>query len=614
MSINRRITLLLLALALSLALVFASYLLASRKAEDDIRLAGDRQLQIIALDLESVLERYETLPYSVAYLPLAAQVLATPHDPVLQQQLNITLQDLQTQAKIAAIYLMDQQGKTIAASNWDSPQSYIGQNFGFRPYFSEVIRGRGAGANAGHFYAIGNTTNIPGYFISQPVYALAGKRGSSLPVGVIAVKISLNAFEQAWRSSEDPIALTDRHGVVFLSNRSQWQYRSLRTLDQAVQQDLRDTLQYAGKEIAAMTTLAKHDQAGFGDYLARPIGRLGWQLMLFPNHAKVHRAGVLAALIASLLLGLAAAFSAVYYQRKRRLEEGRTAQLALKRAADELEQKIAQRTQALTLGNEQLEAQLLQLTQAENLLRSTQSEMVQTGKLAMLGQMAAGITHELNQPLTAIRAFADNAGVFLARGNSEQASANLQHISAASARMGAIISQLKGFARKSADTLTVVDVSSAVHAAAALTHSEFTRLGVTLIIDLSLPAQVLGDSIRMEQVFINLLHNALDAVEHVKNKTVTVQLEQQQESVIIRIIDSGTGLPDQVLQQVFEPFFTTKPSGRGLGLGLAISSSIVQAMGGSLLAYNHPMGWAEFVLRIPAKVDAVACPDPLPAV
>lgn len=607
--ISRRIILFSLVLGSVLALIFSAYLLASRRALEDIRLAGDRQLQLIALDLESVLERYETLPYSVAYLPMAAQVLAAPHDSALLREFNLTLQDLQQQAKVESIYLMDKDGNTLASSNWDSAISYVGRNFGFRPYFVEAIRANGIGGTAGHFYAIGNSTNIPGYFIAQAVYPTASKRGSAKPVGVIAVKISLNTFEQAWRSSEEPIALADRNGVVFLSNRSAWQYRSLSVLDQAVQQGLQQTLQYADKRIVPISSLPKAERSGFGEYLARPIGRLGWQLMLFPAQSKVQRAGVQAATISLLMIGVLLALAGVVYQRRRRLEEGRAAQFALKHAADELEQKIVQRTLDLTLGNEKLESQLHKLTEAENLLRTTQNDMLQTAKLAMLGQMAAGITHELNQPLTAIRAFADNAGVFLARGNSEQASANLKHISDASARMGSIIGQLKGFARKSSDALSVVDVGAAIHAAAALLHSEFERQEAQLELQLDSPpgapigsaaALVLGDSIRMEQVLINLIRNALDAVEQSQIKKVTVILELDAQTVRIRIIDSGSGLPEQVLQHLFEPFFTTKPSGRGLGLGLAISSSIVQAMNGQLSAQNRAQGGAEFLVLIPA--------------
>ncbi|WP_295753079.1 ATP-binding protein [Undibacterium sp.] len=601
--ISRRIILFPLIVGSVLALIFSAYLLAARKAADESRQAGERQLQMIALDLESVLERYETLPYAVAYLPLAAQALNRPQDLAVQRELDLMLQDLQLQAKVEAIYLMDQTGTTIASSNWESVSSYIGKNFGFRPYFSEAIKANGVGGTTGHFYGIGNSTNIPGYFIAQAVYPVGSKRAAAQPLGVIAVKISLRGFEQAWRSSEEAIALADRNGVVFLSNRAAWQYHSLQALDQSVQQSLLATLQYADKQISPIRSLPKAEHADFGEYLARPIGRLGWQLMLFPNQAKVQKSALQAAMIAALIVGVLLAVAGAFYQRQRRLQEGLAAQSALRDAADDLDQKIALRTVELTAGNEQLEAQLQKLRVTESLLRSTQNEMLQAGKLAMLGQMAAGITHELNQPLTAIRAFADNAGVFLARGNAQQASANLQHISDASARMGTLIAQLKSYSRKSSELLSVVDVAQSIHAAAAILRSEFERQGAQLEICLNgESAQVLGDSIRLEQVLINLIHNALDAldaVEPAELKKVTVVLAQDVDTVSIRIMDNGIGLADQVLQHLFEPFFTTKPSGSGLGLGLSISASIVQAMNGQLLASNREQGGAEFVLHIP---------------
>ncbi|MFZ6756832.1 ATP-binding protein [Undibacterium sp. Ji50W] len=596
---QRRLVMLGIAL-LAVLLVVVSYLLAARAAKENIQLAGDRQLQIIALDIESVLERYETLPFAISYLPLTTQALLNSKDATLIQTLNQNLQELAEQAKVAAIYLMDVKGNTIAASNWTTSQSYMGQNFGFRPYFSEAIRA----ARPGHFYAIGNTTNIPGYFISQPVYPPGSKRGSLPPLGVIAVKISLDEFEQAWHSSEEPIALSDNQGVVFLSNRQAWKYHSLKALTTTVQQNLKDTLQYGGKSIAPIAQLPLAEQKGFDDYLLRPIGRLQWQLMLFPDQGKVLRAGLQTALLVTLILVIALAFAAFYDQRQRRLEEGRLAQRALKQAADELELNIAQRTRQLTQANEELEAKYRKLKQTENLLRSTQNEMVQAGKLAMLGQMATGITHELNQPLTAIRAFADNAITFMNRGRHEQALANLGHISHASERMGSIIAQLKGFARKSPNAIAVVDVPLAIKSAVSLLQSEIERRGVHLQIQAEQPATVLGDTVRIEQVLINLIRNALDAVDASPLREVYVRLEIDQHMVRIIISDSGTGIPQHVAEHLFEPFFTTKEVGQGLGLGLAISSSIVQAMNGSLSAGNREQGGAEFVVCIPVYLSS----------
>lgn len=582
------------ALALAAGLVLSAYWFGARNAFETTHLAAERQLQIMALDLEAVLDRFDTLPYSVAHLPLASQALAAPHQAALVSELNETLKDLQLQAKVAAIYLMNHDGKTIAASNWDTAQSFMGQNFKFRPYFQDAIQGK-----PGYFYAIGNTTNIPGYFISQAVYPLDIKRGAAAPIGVIAVKITLHAFEQTWRRNDDPIALADRLGVVFLSNRNEWNYHSLLPLEPSVQQDISQTLQYRDKIITPIASLAAAARSDFGEHVARPVGRMGWQLMLFPVQGKVMRAGLQSAGVMLLLLSVVTAIWAGYYQRSRRLEERSAAQHALKQAADELEHKIALRTQELLSANAQLATKYDKLQQTENLLRSTRNEMVQTGKLAMLGQMAAGITHELNQPLTAIRAFADNASTFLARGNAAQAGENLRHISAASSRMGAIVGQLKGFARKSPQAVTVVDVNHAIEAAALLLQSEFARLEVPLELHTPEVLQVLGDTVRVEQVLINLLRNALDAVEQSPHKQVRVQLEAQAQHVIIKISDTGSGLPEDVVAHLFEPFFTTKASGQGLGLGLAISSSIVQAMNGQLTASNNAQGGAEFVVTLP---------------
>jgi two-component system C4-dicarboxylate transport sensor histidine kinase DctB len=586
--------LLVLTIGFVIAVVLATYVLAGKKASNDIREAGERQLQIIALDLESVLEKFESLPFALGFQADVGQALAHPDDVAVIKRLDLTLQSIQRQSKVVAIYMLDRNGKTLASSNWDQPFSFVGRDFSFRPYFLEAVKG-----NAGRFYGIGNATNEPGYFIAQPIYPIGATHASVAPIGVMAVKIDLAEFEHTWRSSDDPITLADHSGVVFLSNRAGWKYHSLQPLDSALQRDIAGTLQYANRAITPVSSLPRPMQAGFGEHVTRPIGRLGWQLMLFPSQARIQRVALLWTLAAALLLAIAGISSWAVYQRRRRLEERLVSRNALQRAAAELEQKIAQRTQQLLLANQHLEIKYVKLKETEHLLRSTQNELVQAGKLAMLGQMAAGITHELNQPLAAIHAFADNAITFLARGQAEQAGENLAHISAASARMGAIIGQLKGFARKSHETVSTVDLPHAIKASTSLLQNEFQRHAVGLDIEIREALQVVGDTVRTEQVLINLLHNAIDAVATVHNKSVSVLLEREADHAVIRIHDSGPGIPEQVAQHLFEPFFTTKSSGNGLGLGLAISSSIVQAMNGQLTAHNHAGGGAEFVVRLP---------------
>jgi two-component system C4-dicarboxylate transport sensor histidine kinase DctB len=563
---HMRKTLFLLAVPAA-AIVIAAYLLGAHRAGNEQLAQGQRQLQLMAPELQSVLERFETLPFVLAQQPDLTNALAHPGDPAAIARLNQTLQTIQQQAKVGALYLMDRNGLTLGASNWDQPLGFAGKNFSYRPYFQAALHGQ-----AGRFYGIGTSTSEAGYFIAQPV----NRHGET--AGVIAVKISLAELERNWASSEDPILLADRHGVIFLSNRPAWRYHSLGQLPPAAMAELASTQQYIGREV---TALARDP----GPRVTQQVGHLGWQLMIFPNQLRVVRSGINWALACALLLACGAVSHWAMHQRRRRREE--------RRAFDrELESRIAQRTQ--------------QLSETNRILRTTQDELVQAGKLAMLGQMAAGVTHELNQPLAAIRAFADNARTFLERGQTEQAASNLGHIGDASARMGAIIGQLKGFARKG-ETVGPVDLARAVRSSAFLLESESKRRNVALQIDISPePLTVAGDMVRVEQVLINLLRNALDAVEGTPHPRVSIVLGREGNDGVARISDSGPGIPQEVAAHLFEPFFTTKPAGQGLGLGLAISSSIVQAMNGRLAARNMDGGGAQFELRLPLINEGAA--------
>ncbi|WP_296950027.1 ATP-binding protein [uncultured Massilia sp.] len=593
MRAKKLLTLFLYAAACALV-VAGAFFLGARRAHDDLMEQGHRQLQLMAPDLQSLLERFETLPFVLGQQRELANALAHADDPDTVARMNATLQAIQRQAQVGALYLMDRDGLTIAASNWDQPLGFVGKNFSYRPYFSEALAGR-----AGRFYGIGTNTGEAGYFIAQPVYRNGSAGG---PVdGVIAVKITLDEFERTWASSEDPILLADRHGVIFRTNRPAWRYHSLHPLSAATRAELARTQQYMGQALAPVGEPA-------GPYVTRAVGRLGWQLMLFPGRGRELRAGAQWALAAALLLACAGVSGWALHQRRRRLQERTESRAALQRAAHDLERRILDRTEELSQTNRHLEQKYAKLQEAERLLRSTRDEFVQAGKLAMLGQMAAGMTHELNQPLAAIRAFADNGRTFLARGMVEQAAGNLGHIGDAAARMGAIIAQLKGFARKD-EAIASVDLARSVQASAFLLESDFRRHGAALSIDTgAAPLHVTGNAVRIEQVLINLLRNALDAVGDAPRKQVDVTMAREDGWAVVRIRDTGPGISAEVAAHLFEPFFTTKPSGQGLGLGLAISSSIVQAMNGRLAAHNHDGGGAQFELRLPLPSNEESTP------
>lgn len=262
-------------------------------------------------------------------------------------------------------------------------------------------------------------------------------------------------------------------------------------------------------------------------------------------------------------------------------------------------------------------------------MRATQDRTLQAGRLAALGQMAAGITHELNQPLAALNTLSDNAVAFLQRGKTENAMENLRLIGQLTKRMGRIVGELKFFARRSQDELKPVSVREALDHALFIVDPRRRELNAEIIVSIPDPSpRVLADAVRLEQILVNLLRNGLDAVadlpadegnaklsadtgrrltvmvEEISSSQVVTTMEQSDQLlrgfVRISIADDGPGIPDAVLPHLFEPFFTTKPTGEGLGLGLSISLTIVESLGGKISARNRSEGGAEFLLEIPA--------------
>ena len=270
------------------------------------------------------------------------------------------------------------------------------------------------------------------------------------------------------------------------------------------------------------------------------------------------------------------------------------------------EQEITQARNAL---EERVRERTFELENANTLLRQeieehkgTQRELIQTAKLAVLGQLSAGINHELNQPLTAIRAFADNGLKFLDRENYQQAYANLQHISQLGHHMGDIIARFKVFARKGDVQPAPIAVFTAIKGALHIMETRYKEVGIELLLtDGDEGLIVNGDMVFLEQVLVNLLANAADAI--LENdpaiKRVIIQQMASEKEVSIYIKDSGDGLSEDAIKHLFEPFFTSKPSGAGLGLGLSISQRIVEAMGGQILAKNQAEGGAEFCVTLP---------------
>jgi len=553
------------------------------------------------MSLQSLLSRNESLPRVIAMEERLLALLANPADRKAQDDANNYLLDVQHGAGINAVYLMDRNGLTLAASNFQSASSYIGHNYNFRPYFQLALRG-----GLGRFYGLGATTGEPGYFLASPII------GSDGPIGVVAVKISLEDFESALVRNGDPVLLVDANGIVFLSSIPEFKYRALMPLEADIAQEIGLSRQYGSEPLHPLgTSLRLQDEPQqirvvlrgrpADVYLAQSVqtGPEGWSIVLLSSTRQQRQNALLAGVATGLAVAFAMSVAFFFRLNIKRYNERRQAEATLRQAHADLERRIAERTADLTATNASLEEKIGALKTTETILRETRDSAVQAGKLAVLGQMAAGISHELNQPLTALHTFADNAVDLLERGDVGEVRENLGLIRQMAARMGRIVGEIKSFTRKPALERRPVNVAGLV--VQALMLVEARRRQVSAQIDTQgVPdgLSVSADPQRLEQVLVNLLLNALDALAESGEKRVEVSASRADGRVRIVVRDRGGGIAEAALPHLFEPFFTTKAIGQGLGLGLAISRMIASELGGGLYGRNSEAGGAEFTVEL----------------
>ena len=551
------------------------------------------------LSLESLLSRNGSLPMILAMEERLKRLLRHPAEENARLAANEYLLSIRNGADLNATFLMDRHGLTLASSNYWLPSTYIGHNYGYRPYFQDALQGR-----LGTFYGVGATTGEPGFFLAAPV------ENDGEIIGAVTVKIDLENFEAALLRSGDPVLLVDPNGVVFLGSLPSWKYHPLTALAPPVLQQLAESRQYDNRllrplgvglpmqDAPQMERIALPNQPA-QDYLVQSIktGPLGWSVVLLSETRQERQNALLAGVVAGFAMALLFAAIIFFRLNVRRYRERRQAEAALRQAHKELERRIAERTADLTTTNASLEEKVEALKSTESILRETRDSAVQAGKLAVLGQMAAGISHEVNQPLTALHTFTDNAVDLLARDRHDDVRENLGFIKQMAERIGRIVGEIKTFTRKPAVERSPVRLADVIAQALMLVEPRRRKIGAQI----DLPAndedvKVLADPQRLEQIIVNLLLNALDAVADAGEKRVAIEVTHANRQVFLVIRDSGPGIPMDVLPHLFEPFFTTKASGQGLGLGLAISRMIVAELGGRLEVRNAVAGGAEFTV------------------
>lgn len=519
----------------------------------------DRTLLLTKRAVDAEVERLRSLPAVAAEDVRVRDALAGTGS---LQEANAYLETVTAHTEAGDLFLINAQGDTIAASNWNRPGSFVGQNYAFRPYFQEAMQ-----TGQGNFYAIGVTTGVPGYFLSTRIDA-----GGVL--GVLVVKLDLRPLEAIWRAANADVALADENGIVFLSARPEWKYRALTQLTPDVLARLDATRAYEGVDLAGavpiMGEATERGNASGDGWIARivPLPSTNWQVIAARTTTGLQVLAMAAAILAAFAsLAVAAAFKA--WEQRRQIIALRLSQ------SEKLESMVIARTADLA---REVEAR----TQIEVDLRTTQEALIHTEKMAALGRMSAAIVHEISQPLAAMEATLAAAELGLNRQDPPTAK-RLDKARGLIRRMQRTTKHLKSFARKEVSERSLIDICACVGSAIDLVEPRARAIGVMPTFHAPQGrVDVMAGTIRIEQVVVNLLLNALDAVADTPDAQITVTLTTEDGHARLCVADTGPGITEADLSKVTEPFFSTKLTGEGLGLGLAICKAILSDFNGSL--------------------------------
>ncbi|WP_298496206.1 ATP-binding protein [uncultured Maritimibacter sp.] len=564
------------------SLLFAGFVgllvwgVAQNLALGSARTQLDQTLLLTERAVEAEVERLRSLPLVASEDVRVRRALAGTG---ALQDANTYLETVALHAQAGDLFLINAGGDTIAASNWNRPGSFVGQNYAFRPYFQQAMEN-----GQGQFYGIGVTTGVPGYFLATRIDVDGA-------AGVIVVKLDLRPLQDIWRTAGANVALADEHGVVFLTARPDWEYRALTRLSPDVLAELSATRAYEGAALATTEPLLaqlprQSDAVGEGW-----IGRIatmpstGWQVIAARATSGLRLLSLGAGGLAAILtLAMMATYKA--WDQRRQIIALRLSQ------SEKLESMVLARTADLA---REVEAR----TQVEVDLRATQEALVHTEKMAALGRMSAAIVHEISQPLAAMEATLSAAELGLDKSDTVTTN-RLAKARGLIRRMQRTTKHLRSFARKDVAERSLVDLGAPVASALELVAPRARDIGVVPVFHTpDGKVEVMAGAVRIEQVVANLLLNALDAVADVPDATITVTLTAEDGQAWLCVEDTGRGIAETDLPNVAEPFFSTKLSGESLGLGLAICKAILSDFHGSLAIRSAPGHGTKVTVSLP---------------
>ncbi len=573
-------------------------------ALDQISERGHNTLSLVIQTLRGDLEKFRYMPKMLTENKDFHAALNGTLSETDLQSVNEELERINNISGAMDIYLMDATGLTIAASNWVSEKTFIGKNFNYRPYFTEAMEGR-----LGRYFALGTKSGTRGYYFAYPVW------GNSTVIGVVVVKVQMEHHEDRWQGRDQEIIVVDQDGVLFLSSKPEWRFKTLAPLTTERVAQLRDSRRYGKQTLSALSVVPAGDMVRNEELISIANDTTSkskngeqflvledtmvdttWRIILLARTGRIDAAANVAMAVATvLLISILLALTALY-QRRRRLAERIIVQ---EEANAQLENRVRERTNALTEMNVEMQGEITERKRAEEEVRKTQATLVQAGKLAALGQMSAGLSHELNQPLAAIRSYADNAQTYIARDQTKTASENLKGISELIDRMARIIRNLRTYARDETIELRPTSLGAVLDESLVLMGQRSALEEINVI--KSLPDEnvvVMAGDVRLQQVFVNLISNAFDAMKYSSTKNLHIDVTQDNNNALITFRDSGPGIECSQNHDVFDPFYSTKEVGQGMGLGLSITFGLVNQFGGDISVRNAPEGGALFDLRL----------------
>lgn len=557
---------LLLLVVIAIATVVSTNKLLTDRFTENTRNRAELRLALYSGNLLSELRQNAIVPQLLARDPSLITALNTSDHTQSTARLISFLNEIGAKS----LFLLDSGGRTVASTEREK----LGSNHRQAPYFVDATRSADT-----VFQVIQHETGAHRFYYSRRI------ESQNKLSGVIVVEVDLAKFERAWAGISDAVLVTDSEGRIILSTEPRW--RGLSENEALAREPVMNALRRAIKATTDWT-MVPADAYLEGEAVMRVEGRVafrGWRIASFTSYASVREKvnGFLALEIMGFAILLALAF---YFMNRKT-----TFRMAV------FERESAE----LRALNARLQREIAERRRVQENLAVAEQTLAQSSKLAALGEMSAAVSHELNQPLAAMKTYLAGARLLLKRNRPEEAVGSFQQIDDLIERMGAITRQLKSYARQGGGEFKPVDMGNALSSALSMMEPQLRQRQVK--IDRAIPPEpvlVMGDSIRIEQVMINLLRNALDATRDVPNAEISILLAKG-ETAILTVRDNGPGIED--LDSLFEPFYTTKQPGDGVGLGLAISSGIVNDLGGRLTARNAAAGGAVFEVQLPIYTE-----------